>query len=88
MSDHRFTPDETGSPLAPAAARTPRHPHHLRYERPAGTAPTGAGGHGAGSARGLTVVTCACGLTTPAMPDADARLVYEEHRNVIRDETG
>lgn len=88
MSDHRFTPDDTGSLIAPAAAHPPRHPHHLRYERPAGTARTGPGGPGAGAPRDLTVVTCACGLTTPAMPDADARLVYEEHRNVIRDETG
>ncbi|GLX39088.1 hypothetical protein Sros01_51610 [Streptomyces roseochromogenus] len=88
MSDHRFTPDETGSPLAPAASRAPRHPHHLHYERPAGTARTGPGEHGVGAARDLTVVTCACGLTTPALPDADARLVYEEHRNLIRDETG
>ncbi|WP_371680381.1 hypothetical protein [Streptomyces sp. NBC_01276] len=84
MSDHRFTPDDTGSPIAPAAARTP---HRLRYERPPGAARTGPERYGTDAPRDLTVVTCACGLTTPAMPDADARLVYEEHRNVIRDRT-
>ncbi|MFD3696995.1 hypothetical protein ACFWUZ_12715 [Streptomyces sp. NPDC058646] len=36
---------------------------------------------------GETTVTCSCGLDTGALPSDDARLVYEVHRNVIRDET-
>ncbi|MFI1280824.1 hypothetical protein ACH4U5_08645 [Streptomyces sp. NPDC020858] len=86
MSEHRFTLDNTGVSIAPAAARPAHNPHNLRYEKPAGAAritPEGT----LRALSDLTVVTCACGLTTPALPNDDARLLYEEHRNVIRDET-
>lgn len=35
---------------------------------------------------GETTVTCTCGLDTGAIPSDQARLIYEEHRNLIRDE--
>ncbi|MEU9145504.1 hypothetical protein [Streptomyces sp. NPDC048349] len=85
MSEHPFTLDTTGA--SPAADRTSRYPHHLRYEKPAGAARTGPGGPTLHALSDLTVVTCACGFTTAPLPNDDARLVYEEHRNVIRDET-
>ncbi|WP_030721749.1 hypothetical protein [Streptomyces sp. NRRL F-2580] len=86
MSEHRFTLERTSDGIAPAAARTRHYPHNLRYERPAGTTRTSPEGHTLRALSDLTVVTCACGLTTPALPNDDARLLYEEHRNVIRDE--
>ncbi|GAA2655503.1 hypothetical protein GCM10010425_82700 [Streptomyces spororaveus] len=76
MSEHLFTSDDTSAGLDPDAVGPPRHAHHLRYRSPEGQA----------LQDGLTVVTCACGLTTPALANDDARLVYEEHRNAIRDE--
>ncbi|WP_404952677.1 hypothetical protein [Streptomyces sp. 147326] len=87
MSEHRFTLENTSTGTTPAAARTPHYPHSLRYEKPAGSARTSPEGHTLRALSDLTVVTCACGLTTPALPNDDARLVYEEHRNLIRDET-
>ncbi|MFJ1864791.1 hypothetical protein ACIOD1_09170 [Streptomyces sp. NPDC088097] len=36
---------------------------------------------------GETTVTCACGLDTGALPSDDARLIYEQHRHLIRDES-
>lgn len=86
MIEQSFTLDDTGVGISPAAARTPHYPHHLRYEKPAGAARTGPDGHTLRALSDLTAVTCACGLSTPALPDDDARLVYEQHRNLIRDE--
>ncbi|MEU8843878.1 hypothetical protein AB0D97_32975 [Streptomyces roseus] len=100
MTEHRFTVDLTSADSAdgydghddnpastPREARKPRYRHSLRYESPAGEAGAGPEEHMVRTPRGLTVVTCACGLDTGALPSDDARLVYEEHRNVIRDET-
>ncbi|MGW8777207.1 hypothetical protein ACWGNM_03930 [Streptomyces sp. NPDC055796] len=93
MSEHRFTvdltsTDSTGSAgSTPSHVRRPRYRHSLRYENPAGEAWTGPDGHALRTPCGLTVVTCACGLATEALPSDDARLVYEEHRNTIRDES-
>ncbi|MFE3580169.1 hypothetical protein [Streptomyces vinaceus] len=90
MTEHPFTVDLTSTDSAggtPAHPGRPQHRHHLRYETPAGEARTSPEGHAPRAPRGLTVVTCACGLATEALPSDDARLVYEEHRNVIRDET-
>ncbi|MFE2164677.1 hypothetical protein ACFXB3_06340 [Streptomyces sp. NPDC059447] len=50
---------------------TPVLRHYLRSER----RPTGE-----------TTVTCQCGLDTGAVPSDEARLAYEVHRNLIRDE--
>ncbi|MFB6614865.1 hypothetical protein ACIGFK_03670 [Streptomyces sp. NPDC085524] len=50
---------------------TPVLRHYLRSER----RPTGE-----------TTVTCLCGLDTGAVPSDQARLTYEVHRNLIRDE--
>ncbi|MET9887383.1 hypothetical protein ABZZ20_30445 [Streptomyces sp. NPDC006430] len=35
---------------------------------------------------GETTVTCACGLDTGAIPTDNARMLYEQHRYLIRDE--
>lgn len=63
--------------------------HNLRFENH-GTAPVpqhdpAPSQPGRGTA-GVTTVTCTCGLDTGALPSDDARLVYEVHRNEIRDE--
>ncbi|KOU23406.1 hypothetical protein ADK52_18260 [Streptomyces sp. WM6372] len=93
MSQHRFpvdltgTDDTGGTAGAPSHHRKPQYRHSLRYENPAGEAWTSPEGHTRRAPSGLTVVTCSCGLATEALPSDDARLVYEEHRNVIRDET-
>ncbi|MGI5447352.1 hypothetical protein ACQEVM_16515 [Streptomyces sp. CA-243310] len=87
MSEHRFTPDQAGTGCAPSPALRPQYRHHLRYENPAGKAWTSPEGHTLRTPSELTVVTCACGLATDALPSDDARLVYEEHRNTIRDES-
>ncbi|MCX4547062.1 hypothetical protein [Streptomyces sp. NBC_01565] len=92
MSEHRFTVDLTSTGTGtggstPSHTRKPQYRHSLRYENPAGEAWTSAEGHSLRAPSGLTVVTCACGLATEALPSDDARLVYEEHRNTIRDET-
>ncbi|MFE2876322.1 hypothetical protein ACFXG6_20340 [Streptomyces roseus] len=96
MTEHRFTVDLTSADGydgyddtagIPREAREPRNRHSLRYESPAGEAGAGPEGHTLRTPRGLTVVTCACGFATGPLPSDDARLVYEEHRNVIRDET-
>ncbi|MER6779626.1 MULTISPECIES: hypothetical protein [unclassified Streptomyces] len=92
MSEHLSSVDLTGTDgtdgtgSAPGHTGKPQYRHHLRYENPTGEAPSGQG-HALRAPRGLTVVTCACGLATEALPSDDARLVYEEHRNAIRDET-
>ncbi|MEV6734149.1 MULTISPECIES: hypothetical protein [unclassified Streptomyces] len=83
MTEHRFTLDNTSATIAPAAVRPPHYLHNLRYKKPT-EAPEG---HALRALSDLTVVTCACGLTTPALPNDDARLAYEEHRNEIRDQT-
>lgn len=89
MSEYRSTLDSTGPASLPREPRTPAYRHKLRYENhdtaldsqdtPAqqwtGRVPTGK-----------TTVTCLCGLDTGAVPSDEARLVYEEHRNLIRDE--
>ncbi|MFD9379519.1 hypothetical protein ACFWBH_29010 [Streptomyces sp. NPDC059999] len=87
MSEQRFTPDQAGTGYAPSPVRTSRYRHNLRYENPAGQAWTSPEGHTLRTPSALTVVTCACGLATDALPSDDARLVYEEHRNTIRDES-
>ncbi|MFD7079287.1 hypothetical protein ACFYXV_31270 [Streptomyces sp. NPDC002181] len=96
MTEHRFTVDLTSADSAdsrddtgstPSDTRKPLYRHSLRYESPTGDAGTTPEGPTSRTPRGLTVVTCACGLATEALPSDDARLVYEEHRNVIRDET-
>ncbi|MFI5666203.1 hypothetical protein [Streptomyces sp. NPDC051704] len=95
MSEHPFTADLTstgGTDCTDSTGSTPEHTgkpqyrHNLRYENPTGEA-LSSQGHTPRTSRGLTVVTCACGLATEALPSDDARLVYESHRNVIRDET-
>ncbi|WP_411102870.1 hypothetical protein [Streptomyces sp. cmx-4-9] len=50
-------------------------PQHGADPSPSGRATTGA-----------TTVTCTCGLDTGALPSDDARLMYEVHRNEIRDQ--
>ncbi|MEU9415081.1 hypothetical protein [Streptomyces sp. NPDC051000] len=87
MSEQRFTLDQSGTGYAPRPARKPQYRHNLRYENPAGEAWTTPEGHTQRTSSELTVVTCACGLATAALPSDDARLVYEEHRNAIRDES-
>ncbi|KPI29808.1 hypothetical protein OV450_7259 [Actinobacteria bacterium OV450] len=86
MSEHRFTLDNTSATIAPAADRPPHYLHNLRYKKPTEATRTSAEGHTLRALSDLTVVTCACGLRTPALPNDDARLAYEEHRNEIRDE--
>ncbi|KJY34588.1 MULTISPECIES: hypothetical protein [unclassified Streptomyces] len=86
MSEHRFTLDNTSAAVAPAAVRPPHYLHNLRYRKPTEATRTSPEGHTLRALSDLTVVTCACGLTTPALPNDEARLVYEEHRNEIRDE--
>ncbi|WP_314247002.1 hypothetical protein [Streptomyces sp. DSM 40907] len=86
MSEHRFTLDDTSASITPGAVRPPHYRHKLRYEKPAAAARTSPEGHTLRALSDLTVVTCACGLTTPALPNDDARLAYEAHRNEIRDE--
>ncbi|MBT2401931.1 hypothetical protein [Streptomyces sp. ISL-100] len=86
MSKHRFSVDQTGTGCTPSHTRTSKYRHNLRYENPAGGAWTSPEGHTLRTPCGLTVVTCACGLATEALPSDDARLLYEEHRNAIRDE--
>ncbi|MGW0390983.1 hypothetical protein ACWDYJ_08775 [Streptomyces sp. NPDC003042] len=88
MNDQRFPLDGTSAGFAPTDVRARHYRHNLRYENPAGKAWTSHEGHTLRALSGLTVVTCACGLVTEALPSDEARLVYEEHRNVIRDETG
>ncbi|MFK0046187.1 hypothetical protein ACIQU4_19185 [Streptomyces sp. NPDC090741] len=95
MTEHRFTVDLTSAGTGstgstgntPSRTRKPQYRHSLRYENPAGEAWTSPEGHTLRTPSGLTVVTCSCGLATEALPSDDARLVYEEHRNTIRDET-
>ncbi|MCX5192715.1 hypothetical protein OOK31_02215 [Streptomyces sp. NBC_00249] len=60
--------------------------HNLRFTDLEGEAPPSPAGHARRSHSGATVVTCACGLDTGALPSDDARLVYEQHRHQIRDE--
>ncbi|OEJ23542.1 hypothetical protein AR457_02530 [Streptomyces agglomeratus] len=86
MSKHSFSIDQTGTGCTPSPAPGFQYRHNLRYENPAGGAWTSPEGHTLRTTCGLTVVTCACGLATEALPSNDARLVYEEHRNAIRDE--
>ncbi|MEV6684798.1 hypothetical protein AB0N28_05585 [Streptomyces sp. NPDC051130] len=95
MSEHRPIhipipnplPDhQTGTGRAPIHAGASAFRHNLRYENPAGKAWTSPEGHTLRTPSGLTVVTCTCGLATEALPSDDARLIYEEHRNAIRDE--
>ncbi|ARE72673.1 hypothetical protein ACFVZ8_06580 [Streptomyces sp. NPDC059558] len=87
MSDHRFTLEDAGAGLAPDTVRPPHYLHNLRYKRPTEAPRTHPEEHPPSALSDLLVVTCACGLTTPALPNHDARLAYEEHRNAIRDET-
>ncbi len=86
MSDHRFTLEDVGAGVAPDAVRPPHYLHNLRYKRPTEVPRTNPEEHSPSALSDLLVVTCACGLTTPALPNHDARLAYEEHRNAIRDE--
>lgn len=88
MSEHRFTVDQTSVGCTPSHTRKPHYRHNLRYENPAGKAWTSPEGHALRTPSGLTVVTCACGLASEALPSDDARLIYEQHRNAIRDEMG
>ncbi|WP_143196788.1 hypothetical protein [Streptomyces sp. CB00455] len=62
--------------------------HNLHFENLEGESRTSSDGHVLRALSGLTVVTCACGFKTEAMPSDDARLVYEQHRHLIKDETG
>ncbi|OEJ35181.1 hypothetical protein [Streptomyces subrutilus] len=87
MSDHRPITDQTSTGCTPSHAGAHRYRHNLRYENPAGQAWTSPEGHTLRTPSGLTVVTCTCGLNTEALPSDDARLLYEEHRNAIRDES-
>ena len=84
MSDQRAIRDQPFSTRSHSGE--PQYRHNLRYENPAGGAWTSPEGHTLRTPSGLTVVTCACGLATEALASDDARLVYEEHRNAIRDE--
>ncbi|MGW7056613.1 hypothetical protein [Streptomyces sp. NPDC054887] len=86
MSKHGFNVDPSPTGCPRRHTRTFPYRHNLRYENPAGGAWTSPQGHTLRSPGGLTVVTCTCGLATKALPSNDARLVYEEHRNSIRDE--
>ncbi|MGR4880511.1 hypothetical protein ACIPUC_13880 [Streptomyces sp. LARHCF249] len=86
MSENHFTVDQTSIGCTPSHTRKPQYRHNLRYENPAGKAWTSPEGNTLRSPSGLTVVTCACGLVSEALPSDDARLVYEQHRNAIRDE--
>ncbi|MFD3548690.1 hypothetical protein ACFWUW_24320 [Streptomyces sp. NPDC058655] len=89
MSEHRSTVDSNGSPATPREPRTYRYPHNLRYVNhdmalDSQDAPTQSWTERVPT--GKTTVTCPCGLDTGAVPSDEARLVYEEHRNHIRDE--
>ncbi|GGX44631.1 hypothetical protein [Streptomyces chryseus] len=86
MSKHRSRIDQAATGCTPSHTRTSRYRHNLRYTNPAGGSWTSPEGNTLRTPCGLTVVTCACGLATEALPINDARLLYEEHRNAIRDE--
>ncbi|MFG2750988.1 hypothetical protein [Streptomyces xanthophaeus] len=61
-----------------------RFEHHGTVQNPAHTPDGPRPGR---VTAGETTVTCTCGLDTGALPSDEARMVYEVHRNVIRDET-
>ncbi|MFG2982204.1 hypothetical protein ACGFYQ_13245 [Streptomyces sp. NPDC048258] len=86
MSEHRFTFDDGNTTFTPGEPRPPVYRHRLRFENVAGEGWTGPEGNTLRAASDLTVVTCACGFDTGAIASDDARLLYEEHRNLIRDE--
>ncbi|MGW7099664.1 hypothetical protein [Streptomyces sp. NPDC054838] len=81
MDEQRFTPDNSGV--------TPAFRHNLRFEDHSEVRDwqvNPAQGRRDRVLTGETTATCTCGLDTGAVPSDEARLVYEEHRNLIRDE--
>ncbi|MEU9015797.1 hypothetical protein AB0D12_40300 [Streptomyces sp. NPDC048479] len=86
MNEHRFTLDNSNATFNPSEPRPPVPRHRLRFKNVEGDSWTGPEGHTLRALSDLTIVTCACGLDTDAIASDDARLVYEEHRNLIRDE--
>ncbi|MEU9304547.1 hypothetical protein [Streptomyces sp. NPDC048269] len=86
MNEHRFPFDDGNATSTPGEPRRPVHRHRLRLENVPGEGWTGPEGDTLSAASDLTIVTCACGFETEAIAGDDARLLYEEHRNLIRDE--
>ncbi|GGZ47583.1 hypothetical protein GCM10010371_03650 [Streptomyces subrutilus] len=89
MSKQRFNLDDSGATFPPSEPRTPAYRHKLRLENHTAGPEWQDGAAQQWTERtptGRTTVTCRCGLDTGAVPTNEARLVYEEHRNLIRDE--
>ncbi|MEW1638639.1 hypothetical protein AB0469_31845 [Streptomyces sp. NPDC093801] len=87
MSEQRFTLDNSGSAFTPREPRTPVFRHNLRFENHSKVLDWEPGSmYSVRVPTGETTVTCACGLDTGAVPSGDARLAYEAHRNLVRNE--
>ncbi|MBT2449467.1 hypothetical protein J7F03_20720 [Streptomyces sp. ISL-43] len=87
MSEQRFTLDNSGATFTPSEPRTPVFRHNLRFENHSRVLDWEPGStYSERVPTGETTVTCTCGLDTGGVPSDRARLVYEEHRNLIRDE--
>ncbi|MFE9629693.1 hypothetical protein [Streptomyces sp. NPDC006463] len=86
MNEHRFTLDYGDATVTPDERRPPVSRHRLRFENVKGEGCTAPESGTRRAAPDLAVVTCACGLGTDPLASDDARLLYEEHRNLIRDE--
>jgi len=87
MDEQRFTLDNSGA--TPAPGEPPAFRHNLRFEDHSEALDCQVSPEQAWRDRvltGATTATCTCGLNTGAVPSDEARLVYEEHRNLIRDE--
>ncbi|MET9609755.1 hypothetical protein ABZZ17_32615 [Streptomyces sp. NPDC006512] len=67
-------------------SKPPASRHRLRLENHQGDSYTDSHGQVHQTLTGLTTVTCACGMRSDPIPSDDARLVYEQHRHLIRDE--
>ncbi|MGW7347837.1 hypothetical protein [Streptomyces sp. NPDC054854] len=67
-------------------SKPPASRHRLRLENHQGDSYPESLGQAHQPLPGLTTVTCACGLRSDPLPSDDARLVYEQHRYLIRDE--
>jgi hypothetical protein len=88
MDEQRFTLDNSGA--TPAPGEPPAFRHNLHFENHSEALdwqlnPTQ--GRRDRVLTGETTATCTCGLDTGAVPSNEARLIYEEHRNLIRDES-
>ncbi|MGW0753594.1 hypothetical protein [Streptomyces sp. NPDC002587] len=86
MNEHRFTLDDGDTTVTRDEPRLPLYRHRLHFENVKGEGDPGPEGSTRRAAPDLAVVTCACGLGTEVLASDEARLLYEEHRNLIRDE--